>query len=35
MMRLSGVQQSIKVGARGGRFIFTPARRVAHEKKIN
>jgi hypothetical protein len=24
MMRLSGVQQSIKVGARGGRFIFTP-----------
>jgi hypothetical protein len=26
-MRLSGVQQSIKVGARGGRFIFTPARR--------
>lgn len=35
MMRLSGVQQSIKSGARGGRFIFTPESSPTRRKSID
>lgn len=35
MMRLSGVQQSIKVGARGGRFIFNTARAASGPREEN